>query len=231
MTRATMADMDTTRRRLIDLSHPIVEGMTTYPGLPGPELSDHLTRDEAEEHYGAGVTFHIGRISMVANTGTYVDSPWHRYADGVDLAGLRLDRLADLDGVVLRMAGVGRRGVEVGDVRGLDVGGRALLVHTGWDRHWGTGAYGVDAPFVTRQAVEWLVGQQVALVGIDSVNIDDTDDRSRPAHSLLLAAGIPVVEHLRGLEQLPADGFRFHAVPPPVERLGTFAVRAYAVVG
>ena len=226
-----MADMDTTRRRLIDLSHPIVAGMTTYPGLPGPELSDHLTRDEAEEQYGAGVTFHIGRISMVANTGTYVDSPWHRYADGVDLAGLRLDRLADLDGVVLRMAGVGRRGVDLGDVRGLDVGGRALLVHTGWDRHWKTGAYGVDAPFVTRQAVEWLVGQQVALVGIDSVNIDDTDDRSRPAHSLLLAAGIPVVEHLRGLEQLPADGFRFHAVPPPVERFGTFAVRAYAVVG
>lgn len=230
MTRATMGRMDSTRR-LVDLSHPVVEGMTTYPGLPGPELSDHLTRAAAEEQYGPGVTFHVGRISMVANTGTYVDSPWHRYPDGADLAGLRLDQVADLDGVVLDVTGSGRRRVDVGDVRGLDVGGRALLVHTGWDRHWRTPAYGLDAPFVTRRAVEWLVEQQVALVGIDSVNIDDTDDRSRPAHSLLLAAGVPLVEHLRGLEQLPGEGFRFHAVPPPVEGFGTFAVRAYAVVG
>jgi arylformamidase len=218
-------------RRMIDLSHPIVEGMTTYPGLPGPELSDHLTRDAAEERYGPGVTFHVGRISLVANTGTYVDSPWHRYPDGADLAGLRLDQVADLEGVVLDVVGRDRREVGVDDVRGLDVGGRALLVHTGWDRHWRTPAYGLDAPFVTRRAVEWLVEQQVALVGIDSVNIDDTDDPSRPAHSLLLAADIPVVEHLRGLEQLPGEGFRFHAVPPPVERFGTFAVRAYAVLG
>lgn len=222
--------MDSTRR-LVDLSHPIVEGMTTYPGLPGPELSDHLTRADAEEQYGPGVTFHVGRISMVANTGTYVDSPWHRYADGRDLAGLRLDQVADLDGLVLDVTGSEHRGVDVDDVRELGVTGRALLVHTGWDRHWRTPAYGRDAPFVTRQAVEWLVEQEVALVGIDSVNIDDTGDRSRPAHSLLLAAGIPVVEHLRGLEQLPSEGFRFHAVPPPVERLGTFPVRAYAVVG
>jgi kynurenine formamidase len=226
-----MVGMDTTGRRLVDLSHPIVEHMTTYPGLPGPELTDHLTRAAAEEHYGPGVTFHIGRISMVANTGTYVDSPWHRYPDGADLADLRLEQVADLAGVVLGAAGTGRRAVDVDDVHGLDVGGRALLVHTGWDRHWGTAAYGIDAPFLTRRAAEWLVGQQVALVGIDSVNIDDVDDRSRPAHSLLLGAGIPVVEHLCGLGQLPGEGFRFHAVPPPVERFGTFAVRAYAVVG
>ena len=225
-----MGCMDSTRR-LVDLSHAIVEGMTTYPGLPGPELSDHLTRDAAERQYGPGVTFQVGRISMVANTGTYVDSPWHRYADGADLAGLRLDQVADLDGVVLDVSGRDRRGVDVDEVGRLDVTGRALLVHTGWDRHWRTPAYGLDAPFVTRQAVEWLVEQRVALVGIDSVNIDHTDDPSRPAHSLLLAAGIPVVEHLRGLERLPGEGFRFHAVPPPVERLGTFPVRAYAVVG
>ncbi|HSJ43825.1 MAG TPA: cyclase family protein [Euzebyales bacterium] len=222
--------MDSTRR-LVDLSHPIAEGMTTYPGLPGPELSDHLTRDAAEAQYGPGVTFHVGRISMVANTGTYVDSPWHRYPDDADLAGLRLDQIADLDGLVLDVASSGRRAVDVDDLRGLDVGGRALLVHTGWDRHWRTPAYGVDARFVTRQSAEWLVDQNAALVGIDSVNIDDMEDPSRPAHSLLLAADIPVVEHLRGLGQLPGAGFRFHAVPAPVERFGTFPVRAYAVVG
>jgi arylformamidase len=225
-----MGRMDSTRS-LVDLSHPVVEGMTTYPGLPGPELSDHLTRDVAEEQYGPGVTFHVGRISMVANTGTYVDSPWHRYPDGADLAGLRLNQIAHLDGVVLGVAGSGRRAVDVDDVRGLDVGGRALLVYTGWDNHWRTPEYGIDAPFLTGQAAGWLVEQHVALVGIDSVNIDDMEDRSRPAHSLLLAAGIPVVEHLRGLGQLPGGGFRFHAVPPPVERFGTFPVRAYAVVG
>jgi arylformamidase len=226
-----MDRMRATDRRLIDLSHRIVEGMVTYPGLPGPELSDHLTREAAEEQYGPGVTFHIGRISMVANTGTYVDSPWHRYPDGTDLAGLPLDKVADLDGVVVRVTGPGRRAIDIDDLTDVVVIGRALLIHTGWARHWGTPAYGIDAPFVTRRAVEWLVDQQVALVGIDSLNIDDAADRSRPAHSLLLAADIPVVEHLQGLDQLPGEGFRFHAVPPPVAHFGTFPVRAYAVVG
>ena len=222
--------MTTTRRRLYDLSHPIVEGMTTYPGLPGPALTDHLTREQAEQHYGPGVTFHIGRLCMVANTGTYLDSPFHRYADGDDIAALRLEQLVYLDGVVADVRDLGRRGIEADDLGGFDVGGRALLVRTGWDRHWRTDAYAVDAPYLTGAAVDWLVGQRVALVGIDSINIDDVDDRQRPAHSQLLGAGIPIVEHLRGLEQLPSDGFTFSAVPAPVERMGTFPVRAFAAV-
>ncbi len=226
-----MACVNTRSSRLVDLSHRVSEGMVTYPGLPGPELGDHLTRAEAEERYGPGVTFHVGRISMVANTGTYLDSPYHRYSDGTDLAGLRLDQLADIEGVTVSVAGSGRRAVRADDLRAVAVSDRAVLIHTGWDRHWRTPAYGVGAPFVSRAAAEWLVAQRVALVGIDSVNIDDIDDLSRPAHSLLLGAGIPVVEHLCGLERLPAEGYRFHAAPAPVERFGTFPVRAYAVVG
>jgi kynurenine formamidase len=221
--------MTTTRRRLYDLSHPIVEGMTTYPGLPGPELTDHLTREQAEQHYGPGVTFHIGRLCMIANTGTYIDSPFHRYADGADIAALPLDRLACLDGVVADVRDVGARGIAPGAFAGLDVAGRALLVRTGWDRHWRTDAYAVDAPYLTGAAVDWLVAERVALVGIDAVNVDDIDDRRRPAHSGLLGAGIPIVEHLRGLDQLPSDGFTFSAVPAPVEGMGTFPVRAFAV--
>jgi kynurenine formamidase len=237
-------------RQVVELSHRIRHGMVTYPGLPGPEITDHLTRTAAEQAYGPGVTFHIGRISMVANTGTYLDSPFHRYADGPDLAATPLDRVADLDGVVVRVgsAGVGGAGLGVGsagvggagpDRRAVDapqlapfeVGGRAVLLHTGGDRHWGSPAYGQANPYVTREAAGWLVEHGAALVGIDSVNIDDVEDRTRPAHSILLAAGIPVVEHLCGLDRLPPEGFRFHAAPPAVEGLGTFPVRAYAVVG
>jgi arylformamidase len=217
-------------RRIVELSHPIRHGMVTYPGLPGPEITDHLTRAAAEHAYGPGVTFHIGRISMVANTGTYLDSPFHRYAEGADLAGLALDRLVDLEGVVVRVTGAPARAVDATQLAPFDVTGRAVLVHTGWDRHWESPAYGQANPYLTRAAAEWLVEQEPALVGIDSVNIDDVEDHSRPAHSILLAAGIPIVEHLRGLDQLPPHGFRFHAAPPAVEDFGTFAVRAYAII-
>jgi kynurenine formamidase len=218
-------------RRLVDLGHPIEHGMITYPGLPGPEITEHLGRDAAERSYGAGVRFHIGRISMVANTGTYMDSPYHRFDDATDLAGLPLARIADLDGVVVRVAGSGRRGVDVAELLPIEVAGRAVLIHTGWDRHWRTSAYADGAPFLTAAATAWLVAQGAALVGIDSINIDDMGDRSRPAHTGLLAAGIPIVEHLCGLEQLPPRGFRFHAAPAPVRGFGTFPVRAYAVIG
>jgi arylformamidase len=222
-------------RRLVELSHPIHEGMVTYPGLPGPRLSDHLSREASHGHYAEGTEFQIGRISMVANTGTYLDTPFHRFGDGADLSGIGLERLADLEGVVVR---VGHAGVDPADpARAIGplllapyrVTGRAVLVHTGWDRHWGTEQYGSGHPYLTRAAAEWLVAQRPALVGIDSLNIDDTEDGTRPAHTLLLAAGIPVVEHLRGLEQLPADGFRFHAAPPRIAGMGTFPVRAFAV--
>lgn len=219
-----------TARPVIDLSHPISAGMITCPGLPGPEISDHLTRDAAEASYGAGVTFQIGRISMVANTGTYVDTPFHRFAGGADLAGIDLARHADLDGVVLRLTDRDRRGIDRDELAAVDVAGRAVLLHTGWDRHWRTDQYAIDAPFLTAAGTAWLVEQDVALVGIDSINIDDMADKTRPAHTGLLQAGIPIVEHLCYLEQLPASGFRFHAAPPAIEGFGTFPVRAYAVV-
>jgi len=218
-------------RRLVDVSHPISHGMVTYPGLPGPEIADHLTRDAAERAYGPGVRFQIGRISMIANTGTYLDSPFHRFDGGVDLAGLPLEKLAALDGVLVRLSGSRTRAIDVAELAPYDVAGRAVLLHTGWDRHWGTPAYGVDAPFLTAAATQWLVAQGAALVGIDSINIDDVDDRSRPAHTGLLGAGIPIVEHLCRLSELPVSGFAFHAAPPAVEQFGTFPVRAYAVIG
>jgi kynurenine formamidase len=166
---------------------------------------------------------------MVANTGTYLDSPFHRFAGATDVAGLPLQRVADLDGVVVRI-GAGRRAIDRDALAPYDVRGRAVLVHTGWDRYWATERYGTGNPFLTAAAADWLVEQQAGLVGIDSVNIDDTSGPARPVHTALLAAGIPIVEHLCGLDQLPPSGFRFHAAPPQVVGIGTFPVRAYAVV-
>ena len=217
-----LADM-----RFVELSHEIVAGMTTYPGLPGPELTDHLSREDSRGVYAEGTEFTIGRISMVGNTGTYLDSPFHRYAGGTDLAGLPLASLAELPALVVRTTG---RAVDVDVVAALDVRDKAVLVHTGWDRHWRTEAYGVDAPYLTGAAAQWLADHGARLVGIDSVNIDCTDGTDRPAHSLLLAAGIPVVEHLTGLADVPEAGARFTAVPPRVAGFGTFPVRAYATV-
>ena len=216
-------------RRLIELSHQIRHGMVTYPGLPGPEVSDYLPREASPDRYGPGTEFHIGRISMVANTGTYVDSPFHRFAGATDVAGLPLCRVADLDGVLVRI-GAGQRAIDRDALAAYDVGGRAVLVHTGWDRYWGSDRYGTANPFLTASAAGWLAERRAALVGIDSVNVDDTSGPSRPVHATLLAAGIPIVEHLCGLDQLPPAGFRFHAAPAPVAGIGSFPVRAYAVI-
>jgi len=223
-------------RRLVELSHPIRHGMVTYPGLPGPEIADHLSRADAVGRYAEGTTFQIGRITMVSNTGTYLDTPFHRFNDGDDLSQVGLEHVADLAGVMIDVPGSTERaiGPERLDVLDdVDVGGRAVLFHTGWDRHWATDAYAVDAPFATRDLAAALAGRGAALVGIDSVNIDDISAHSggeRPVHTLLLEAGIPIVEHLRGLDALPPSGFRFHAAPPMVAGMGTFPVRAYAVV-
>ena len=219
-------------RPLLDLSHVVEDGMITYRGLPAPVICDFLTRERSRELYAPGTEFHIGRIDMVANTGTYVDSPFHRFADGADLADLELARLADVAGRVARM--VDRRGRAIdaemiaAALAGRDVRGRAVLVHTGWDQHWRTDQYFEGHPFLTKDAAEWLVAAGAAIVGIDSFNIDDTDDGTRPVHTALLGAGIPIVEHLRGLEQLPLDRFRFSAVPVKVRGMGTFPVRAWA---
>ena len=217
-------------RRLVELSHVITDGMITFPGLPGPEITDHLTREASRAIYAPGTEFQIGRITMVANTGTYLDTPSHRYEGAADLAAFPLSRLVDLDGVLVRTVGGGARAIERTTLLPYDVAGRAVLIHTGWDEHWGTERYGTENPYLTAGAVQWLVEQGAALVGIDSVNIDDMSGNTRPAHSGLLAAGIPVVEHLTRLDQLPPDGFRFHAAPPRIQGMGTFPVRAYAVV-
>jgi len=218
-------------KRLVDLSHVIEHGMTTYPGLPGPHICDFWTREASAENYEDGSSFQIGRIDMVANTGTYVDSPFHRYADGMDLADLPLPSLADLPGIVVRRPWENEIATSASHFEGLDVRGKAVLLHTGWDRHWRTERYGEDHPFLTADAAEWLVENGAALVGIDSNNIDDTRARSRPVHTKLLAADIPICEHMTGLGQLPDGGFRFSAVPPKVRGMGTFPVRAYAVLG
>jgi kynurenine formamidase len=167
---------------------------------------------------------------MVANTGTYLDSPFHRYADGEDLSGLALESLAELEAVVVNAPDGAGRGIGPSAFERVELAGRAVLVRTGWDRHWGTERYLSANPFITREAAELLVAAGARLVGIDSLNIDDTEDRSRPAHSILLGARIPIVEHLRGLEWLPAGGFRFSAVPPKVAGFGTWPVRAYATL-
>ncbi len=215
--------------RWVELSHVITAGMTTYPGLPGPEITPHLTREASRAVYAPGTEFAIDRLSMVGNTGTYLDSPFHRYADGTDLAGLPLTSLANLPAVVVRAAGGAARGVDVEALAGLEVSGRAVLLHTGGDEHWATPEYAIDAPYLTEAGAHWLADHGALLVGIDSVNIDDTASGGhRPAHSILLGAGIPVVEHLTGLGQLPLTGARFTAAPPLVAGFGTFPVRAYA---
>jgi kynurenine formamidase len=206
---------------IVDLSHPFGHGTITYPGLPGPAISDHLSRAASRERYAPGVEFQIGRIEMVANTGTYLDTPFHRYADGHDLAGLDLARVVDVPGTV----------VEGTELPELDVAGSAVLFLTGWDRHWGTDRYGDPShPFLAVDVAERLIDGGAAVVGIDSVNIDSTASGERPIHSMLLAAGIPIVEHLTGLGRLVGRTFRFTAAPPAVLGMGTFPVRAVAVV-
>ena len=218
-------------KQFVDLSHTVEDGLVTYRGLPAPVICDYLSREESRKHYAPGTEFHIGKIEMVANTGTYLDSPFHRYEDGEDLSQLALESLADLDGVVVKADGSAGRAVGRAAFDGLDVRGRAVLVHTGWDAHWKTDEYFEGHPFLTEDAARFLADEGAALVGIDSYNIDDTADGRRPVHSILLGAGIPVVEHMCGLGRLPREGFRFSAVPVKVKGLGTFPVRAFAVVG
>jgi len=215
--------------RFIELSHTIEHGLITYPGLPAPSISDHLSREASAGRYASGTTFQIGRIEMIANTGTYIDAPFHRYADGEDLAGIDLERLAFLEGLLVQVP-EDFRAIDVSRLRGLSVRGRAVLFRTGWSRHFGTAAYGTAHPYLTADAAAFLVDQRAALVGIDSLNIDDTADLTRSVHTGLLGAGIPIVEHLTNLSALPSTGFRFFATPPRIKGLGSFPVRAFAVV-
>jgi arylformamidase len=243
-----------TKSNFVDLSHTIEDGMVTYKGLPPPVISDYLSREDSRARYGPGIEFQIGKIEMVANTGTYIDSPFHRYADGKDLSALVLESMANLEGVVVRHVGAAERELELATSREvatmaidsptandraittaaiehLDVKGRAVLFHTGWDMRWRTEDYANGRhPFLTADAAKYLASAGAALVGIDSFNIDDTAGGDRPAHSILLAHGIPIVEHLCGLRELPESGFRFFAVPPKIREFGSFPVRAFAIV-
>ncbi len=215
--------------RLIDLSHEIEHGMVTYRGLPSPTISDWLSREASTSRYAPGTTFQIGKIELLANTGTYIDAPFHRYEDGRDVAGYALEAVADLAGVVVRASVGSKRAIDASRFKAEDVKGKAVLVHTGWDTHWRTDTYsGGQHPFLTKDAAEYLAKAGAALVGIDSLNIDDDKDASRPAHTILLGAGVAIVEHMTRLADLPETGFRFFAVPPRVKGMGSFPVRAFA---
>jgi arylformamidase len=214
--------------QLVDLSHRITDGMVTYPGLPVPEIGTHLSREAAEDVYGPGITFHIGLITMCTNTGTYLDVPFHRYADGHDLADLALERVARRPAVCLDRRGQTTIALDAAQLGRL--AGSAVLVRTDHSRHFGTEAYRVDHPHLSAAAAEALVAADVACVGIDSLTIDSTLTGERPVHSILLRAGIPIIEHLTNLAALPSDDFTFTAVPPKIEGAGTFTVRAFAEV-
>jgi arylformamidase len=216
--------------QLIDLSHEIESGMITYKGLPAPLVCDHLSRVQSRAVYATGTEFQIGRIEMVGNTGTYLDTPYHRYAEGYDLAGLPLERVSGVPGVVVRVSGSTERAIDWQTCAATPVRGCAVLIHTGWDRHWRTDRYFEGHPFLTQRAAEYLRDEGAMLVGIDSLNIDDTSNGTRPVHSVLLAAGIPIVEHLTNLAVVPTEGFRFFAIPPKIAAMGTFPVRAHALL-
>ena len=232
--------MTETGRRYVDLSHEIVDGMTTHPGIPAPAVTVFLSYEDSAARYAPGTTFQIGRIDLVANTGTYIDTPAHRFEGRGDTADLALEAVVDLPGIVVdcrspagdRGAGSAEdRAIGPGVFDGIELAGRAVLVRTGWDRYWGTPDYLAGHPYLTGAAAERLVAAGVAAVGIDSLNVDSLADLSRPAHTAILGAGLPLVEHLTGLDGLPSDGFRFFAAPPRVRGMATFPVRAFAIVG
>lgn len=214
----------------IDLSHTITDGMITYKGLPAPIICDHLSFIDSHDHYAEGTEFNIGKIEMVANTGTYLDTPYHRYRDGHDLNGLVLEKVSNVPAVVVRATGMTERAIDWMTFAPIDVSGKAVLINTGWDRNWGTDQYFEGHPFLTEKSAEYLRDQGAILVGIDTLNIDDTSGGTRPVHSTLLGAEIPIVEHMTNLGALPNDDFMFTAVPPKIIGMGTFPVRAHAVI-
>lgn len=214
----------------IDLSHTIEAGMITYKGLPGPIICDYLSREASREIYAPGTEFQIGRIDLVANTGTYLDTPFHRFEDGLDLSQLNLQQLANLEGILIRVDGLQIKAIDVGYFENLAVRGKAVLVNTGWDQFWRTDTYFENSPFLTEAAAQFLVQAGAVLVGIDSHNIDDTSKNTRPVHTTLLQNNVVIVEHLCNLHQVPTSGFTFSAIPPKIKGLGTFPVRAFATL-
>jgi arylformamidase len=223
-------DSTENNKRYVDLSHSVEDGMITYKGLPAPIICDYLSRAQSRTMYAEGTEFYIGKIEMIANTGTYIDSPFHRFADGHDLSELDLSKLADLDAVVIRATHIRSKEIPASLFHSAKVDGKAVLVHTGWDLHWRTEQYFEGHTFLTEEAAIYLRDNGATIVGIDSYNIDDINDGRRPVHTTLLKAGIPIIEHMCNLASLPAVGFRFSAVPTKIKGMGTFPVRAYAIL-
>lgn len=233
--RGVQADAVTgASERIIDCSHPIEAGLVTYPGLPAPTIHSHLTREDSRSKYAPGTEFAMDIITMIGNTGTYLDAPYHRYAEGGDLASLDLSTLVGLTAEVFHLRdswSSESRGIRASTLADRDLAGAAVLLDTGWSRHFGAPEYAHGAPFLTEDGARFLVDAGVRMVGIDSLNIDDTESGGeRPAHTVLLAAGVHVVEHLTNLDAVPARGARFTAAPPAIRGFGTFPVRAFATV-
>lgn len=219
-----------TGKRLLDVSHTVEHGMITYKGFPAPIICDWMSREASRSKYAHGTEFQIGKIEMIANTGTYIDSPFHRYENGKDLSELPLESVADLDCLVVRIDATANAAIDTIPLAANRVGGRAVLFHTGWDRHWRTDTYFEGHPYLTERAADWLAKAGAAIVGIDSFNIDSVGTGERPVHSLLLARDIPIVEHMCKLATVPTQGGRFSAVPVKVKGFGTFPVRAFVSV-
>lgn len=216
-------------KAFVDLSHTIDEGTITYKGLPAPIICDYLSREESRKIYEEGTEFQIGKIEMVSNTGTYVDVPFHRYPNGKDLTETTIDKMAGLEGVIVHVD-ESTKEIDEHLFHNLEVEGKAVLIHTGWDKHWNTDQYFENHPYITERAARYLVNRKAALVGIDSVNIDDTSGKARPAHTILLGQEILIVEHMCHLKELSNKDFLFYAVPPKIKGFGTFPVRAFAEI-
>jgi kynurenine formamidase len=215
---------------LTDLSHPLEDGMQAYPGLPSPRITALVTHEESRPRYRDQAEFLLGKVETPGNAATYIDSPFHRHRDAADLSRIPLASIAGLPGLVVDAAVDGRAPVDF-ECSATSLRGRAVLVRTGWDGRWGTERYWAPGPYLSRAFIDRLVRAPAALVGVDFWNADDTDDPARPAHTLLLGAGILIVENLAGLAALPREGFRFWAVPPPIVRGASFPVRAFAEIG
>lgn len=217
--------------KFIDLSHVIEDGLVTYKGLPAPVICDFWSREESKQFYDGNTSFQIGKIEMVSNTGTYMDTPFHRFQDGNDLSEIGIEQTAMLEGIILRVPFQRTCHIDWTLLEGLPIKNRAVLIHTGWDAHWNTETYYSKGPYLSADAAAYLVQQEATLVGIDSHNIDDTSVKNRPVHSILLKANILIVEHLCNLGAIPENvPFKFSATPPKIKGMGTFPVRAYATL-
>ena len=215
--------------RLIDLSHTIEDGLVTYKGLPAPIICDYLSREASKKIYAEGTTFQIGKIEMCSNTGTYLDSPFHRYENGKDLSELDLESIASLVGVKITIS----EEITAIDEKwfyDIDLLDKAVLVQTDWSRYWNTERYYEEHPYLTEGAAQFLKNSGVKLVGIDTYNIDDVSGKERPVHSILLGSDILIVEHMCNLESVPDKNFKFYAVPVKIKGFGTFPVRAFAEI-